>query len=186
MVSKGSQELIPIGKVARLLGLKQHMLRYWESKFEELNPTVENNMRMYNENNIRLIAGLKVLLHDEGLTMRAAQRLLAEKGAKHVTGLAGDISGILGSTPADSKIATDRAKATMNGRKARQDQDTMHTWDQIIGTVTKDNTGLNFSLGKRRFTVSRARLRGLDPGRKELLLTLKARLTRLMTHNNSV
>lgn len=71
-----------IGEVARALGLKQHVLRYWEEQFPMLRPlTRAGGRRYYRAEDIALIARIDELLHREGYTIRGARQALAGKVA---------------------------------------------------------------------------------------------------------
>ena len=70
-----------IGEVAKALGLKQHVLRYWEEQFPMLNPlTRAGGRRYYRAEDIALLARIDQLLHREGYTIRGARLALAGKG----------------------------------------------------------------------------------------------------------
>ena len=71
-----------------MLELPQHVLRYWESQFKQIKPVKrQGNRRLYRPSDIELIAGLKQLLHEQNCTLRGAQKILHEKGIKHVAAL---------------------------------------------------------------------------------------------------
>jgi DNA-binding transcriptional MerR regulator len=67
-----------IGEVCDLTGLKPHVLRYWESQFDVLNPTKNRaGNRVYRAKEIELILLVKHLLYEEKYTIEGAnQRLL--------------------------------------------------------------------------------------------------------------
>ena len=70
-----------IGEVAKALGLKQHVLRYWEEQFPTLKPlTRAGGRRYYRAEDIALLARIDQLLHREGYTIRGARLALAGKG----------------------------------------------------------------------------------------------------------
>ncbi len=70
-----------IGEVAKALGLKQHVLRYWEEQFPTLRPlTRAGGRRYYRAEDIALLARINQLLHREGYTIRGARLALAGKG----------------------------------------------------------------------------------------------------------
>ena len=72
-----------IGEVARVLGVKQHVLRYWEEQFPMLKPlTRAGGRRYYRPGDVALIAEIDRLLHHEGFTIRGARQALGAKGAK--------------------------------------------------------------------------------------------------------
>ncbi|WP_421848164.1 MerR family transcriptional regulator [Novosphingobium sp.] len=69
-----------IGEVAQALGLKQHVLRYWEEQFPMLRPlTRAGGRRYYRPEDIALVARIDQLLHREGYTIRGARQALSGK-----------------------------------------------------------------------------------------------------------
>jgi DNA-binding transcriptional MerR regulator len=67
--------------VAKALGLKQHVLRYWEEQFPTLRPlTRAGGRRYYRAEDIALLARIDQLLHREGYTIRGARLALAGQG----------------------------------------------------------------------------------------------------------
>jgi hypothetical protein len=78
---KEPDALRTIGEVAKALGLKQHVLRYWEEQFPTLKPlTRAGGRRYYRAEDIALLARIDQLLHREGYTIRGARLALAGKG----------------------------------------------------------------------------------------------------------
>ena len=70
-----------IGELARELGVAQHILRYWETKFPQLKPLQRaGNRRYYRPADVALAKRIHRLLGQEGYTVRGVQKLLAEKG----------------------------------------------------------------------------------------------------------
>lgn len=77
-----------ISEVSELLDTPAHVLRFWESKFSQIKPVKRaGGRRYYRPQDIQLIAGLKQLLHGDGLSIKEAQKLLREQGIKHVVGI---------------------------------------------------------------------------------------------------
>ena len=79
----GEEPIVPrvyysIGDVCDLTGLKPHVLRYWETQFEVMNPTKNRaGNRVYRPKDIDLIFLVKRLLYEEKYTIEGArQRLL--------------------------------------------------------------------------------------------------------------
>jgi len=69
-----------IGEVAELIGVKTHVLRYWESEFGLLSPGKnEGNQRSYTQRDLQKIQLIKRLLHEEGFTIAGARRRLREE-----------------------------------------------------------------------------------------------------------
>lgn len=72
-----------IGEVAQVLGVKQHVLRYWEEQFPMLKPlTRAGGRRYYRPADVALIAEINRLLYHEGFTIRGARQALSGKGAR--------------------------------------------------------------------------------------------------------
>lgn len=70
-----------IGEVATALGIRQHVLRYWEEQFPTLRPlTRAGGRRYYRPEDVALIAEINRLLHHEGYTIKGAKQAL--RGAK--------------------------------------------------------------------------------------------------------
>ncbi len=77
-----------ISEVADWLGVPTHVLRFWESRFTQVKPVKRaGGRRYYRPSDMELIGGIKRLLHDDGMTIRGVQKLLREKGVRHVAGL---------------------------------------------------------------------------------------------------
>ena len=92
---KDQEAFRTIGEVAQVLGVKQHVLRYWEEQFPMLKPlTRAGGRRYYRPSDVALIAEINRLLHHEGFTIRGARQALGAKGGKGasapVVGLTGD------------------------------------------------------------------------------------------------
>ena len=79
-----------ISEVADVLETPAHVLRFWESRFPQIRPVKRaGGRRYYRPSDVALLAGIKRLLHDEGLTIRGVQRILRDQGVRHVAGLVG-------------------------------------------------------------------------------------------------
>ena len=75
---KDTGALRTIGEVAKALGLRQHVLRYWEEQFAMLRPlTRAGGRRYYRPEDIALLIVIDRLLHREGYTIRGARQALA-------------------------------------------------------------------------------------------------------------
>ena len=78
-----------IGDVATIVGVKPHVLRYWETEFAGLRPQKTRGAhRMYSRKDVELAMLVKQLLQDEGLTIPGAKKRLRElqrdRGASEV------------------------------------------------------------------------------------------------------
>lgn len=70
-----------IGEVAQELGLAQHVLRYWETRFPQLRPLQRaGGRRYYRPDDVALVRRIDGLLNREGYTVKGVQALLAREG----------------------------------------------------------------------------------------------------------
>jgi len=73
-----------IGEVAELLGVKPHVLRYWESEFSCLKPVKSRSQqRLFRREDIDTALQIKELLYDRGFTISGAQKLLKKRPRKN-------------------------------------------------------------------------------------------------------
>ena len=71
-----------IGELSQELGVPQHILRYWESKFPQLRPLQRaGNRRYYRAADVALARRIHMLLNHDGYTVRGVQKLLFDKAA---------------------------------------------------------------------------------------------------------
>ena len=78
---KSDQAFRTIGELAGELGIPQHILRYWESRFPQLRPLQRaGNRRYYRPDDVRLAHRIHRLLNQDGYTIRGVQQLLASAG----------------------------------------------------------------------------------------------------------
>ena len=75
-----------IGEVAQVVGVRAHVLRYWESEFAALRPLKTRGAhRVYRRRDVELAMLVKRLLHEEGLTIAGAKKRLRESGHDRVS-----------------------------------------------------------------------------------------------------
>ena len=82
-MNKSPDAFRTISEVADDLDLPQHVLRFWETRFNQIKPMKRGGgRRYYRPDDVDLLRGIKTLLYDEGYTIRGVQRLLKEQGNK--------------------------------------------------------------------------------------------------------
>jgi DNA-binding transcriptional MerR regulator len=82
-----------ISEVAEWLDTPAHVFRFWESRFTQIKPIKRaGGRRYYRPTDMLLLGGIKKLLHDGGMTIKGVQKLLREKGVKHVQSLSQPVS----------------------------------------------------------------------------------------------
>lgn len=70
-----------ISEVASDLDVPQHVLRFWESKFQQIRPLKRGGgRRYYRPEDVALISNIKELLYNQGFTIKGVQKLLKETG----------------------------------------------------------------------------------------------------------
>ena len=81
---KSPQAFRTISEVSNEINIPAHVLRFWETKFPNINPLKRSgNRRYYRPEDIKLIIKIKTLLYDNGYTVKGVQKLLREKDNKN-------------------------------------------------------------------------------------------------------
>jgi DNA-binding transcriptional MerR regulator len=84
-VAKGPNAFRTISEAADELGVPQHVLRFWETKFSFIRPMKRaGGRRFYRPQDIAVLSGVRALLHAEGYTIKGVQKLHREQGLTHV------------------------------------------------------------------------------------------------------
>jgi len=87
-VNKNESAYKTIGEVAKDLNLvdkktgniQTHTLRYWESQFRQIKPTIKaGRRRYYSEKDFKIIKYVKFLLKDRGFTINGVKKILNHK-----------------------------------------------------------------------------------------------------------
>lgn len=86
-MAKSADAFRTISEAAEEVGAAQHVLRFWETKFDFVTPVKRaGGRRFYRPQDIAVLKAVKRLLHDDGLTIRGVQRLHKEQGLKKLIG----------------------------------------------------------------------------------------------------
>jgi DNA-binding transcriptional MerR regulator len=89
-VAKGPNAFRTISEAADELGVPQHVLRFWETKFSFIRPMKRaGGRRFYRPQDIAVLRGVRALLHDEGLTIKGVQKLHKEQGVRRLVSVGG-------------------------------------------------------------------------------------------------
>ncbi|SFK46933.1 MerR family transcriptional regulator [Caulobacter sp. UNC279MFTsu5.1] len=84
-MAKGPNAFRTISEAAEELGVPQHVLRFWETKFSFIRPMKRaGGRRFYRPQDIAVLSGVRALLHAEGYTIKGVQKLHREQGLTHV------------------------------------------------------------------------------------------------------
>jgi DNA-binding transcriptional MerR regulator len=85
VAEKAPEAFRTISEVASDLDLPQHVLRFWETRFQQIKPLKRGGgRRYYRPDDVDLLRGIRHLLYSEGYTIRGAQRILKDHGIKFV------------------------------------------------------------------------------------------------------
>jgi DNA-binding transcriptional MerR regulator len=109
--------LLTIGELSQELGVPQHILRYWETRFPQLRPMQRaGNRRYYRPDDVALARRIHRLLNQEGYTVRGVQKLLRDKEAQAVEVATAAHETVRPEVPAQSRrgIDVDRLVALRN------------------------------------------------------------------------
>src|SRR4051812_49921323 len=91
-----------IGELAADLGVPQHILRYWETRFPQLRPLQRaGNRRYYRPDDIALARRIHKLLNQDGYTIRGVQQLLKSGGTAPSEAEGRELPSIPSPPPAD-------------------------------------------------------------------------------------
>jgi DNA-binding transcriptional MerR regulator len=84
-VDKAPDAFRTISEVADEIDIPQHVLRFWETRFQQIRPMKRGGgRRYYRPDDVDLLRGVRHLLYGEGYTIRGVQRILREQGAGFV------------------------------------------------------------------------------------------------------
>lgn len=168
-MAKARDAFRTISEVSDWLDTPAHVLRFWESKFTQVKPVKRaGGRRYYRPEDMELLGGIKVLLHDQGMTIKGAQKLLREKGIKEVAALAPDLDGdqqkkpmpkVKKSKPAKEAVAPEATTAPVKltsvpTSEPDQDQDQDAPAEQPREVETRPDAALHRPLSRRPQTTA--------------------------------
>ena len=80
---KSPQAFRTISEVSNETNIPTHVLRFWETKFSNINPLKRSgNRRYYRPEDVKTIIQIKTLLYENGYTVKGVQKLLHDKSNK--------------------------------------------------------------------------------------------------------
>jgi DNA-binding transcriptional MerR regulator len=86
-MAKSADAFRTISEAADELGVPQHVLRFWETKFTFIKPMKRaGGRRFYRPDDLQILATVRRLLHHEGYTIKGVQKLHRETGLKAAQG----------------------------------------------------------------------------------------------------
>ncbi|MFC0632580.1 MerR family transcriptional regulator [Brevundimonas balnearis] len=128
MAAKSADAFRTISEAAEEVGAPQHVLRFWEGRFDFIQPLKRaGGRRFYRPHDIAVLKAVRRLLHDEGLTIKGVQRLHKEQGLKRLVEYA-DPAVALGARPADDgpiEVADAPPRPALDSSARRRLQDAL-------------------------------------------------------------
>lgn len=85
-MAKSPEAFRTISEAAEEIGVPQHVLRFWETKFSFIRPMKRaGGRRFYRPQDVKVLITLRRLLHDEGYTIKGVQKLYKEQGLRRLS-----------------------------------------------------------------------------------------------------
>jgi DNA-binding transcriptional MerR regulator len=86
-----SKPFLKIGEVAKLIGVKPHVLRYWESEIPSLKPKKNpSGQRIYAKADVETIVEIKNLLYNQRYTISGVKLMMARHDVTSEAGIPGE------------------------------------------------------------------------------------------------
>lgn len=121
MAAKGPNAFRTISETAEAVGVPQHVLRFWETKFAFIAPVKRaGGRRFYRPQDIEALKQVRRLLHDDGLTIKGVQKLHKDGGLTRFVGEAAI------ETPDPSPVQAPAALDTARLRRVLAEIETAH------------------------------------------------------------
>ncbi len=87
VVNKSKDAFRTIAEVADELDVATHVLRFWETKFPQIQPMKRNGgRRYYRPDDVELVKKIKYYLYDKRYTIEGVQKVFQKKGIKAILG----------------------------------------------------------------------------------------------------
>ena len=140
-MEKSSDALRTISEVADMLDVPKHVLRFWESKFSQINPMKRGGgRRYYRPSDIELLKGIRNLLYGEGFTIRGVQQIFKREGVDYVKSFAENTTPV--GKPKEVRKKITSAKSPAAARKAMAQQrpsaDKVHPKQQVLLSLLQE------------------------------------------------
>ena len=129
-MQKSAAAFRTISEVGEALDVPAHVLRFWESKFNQIRPVKRGGgRRYYRPEDVGLIRGIQHLLYEQGMTIKGAQKVLSDRGVKSVAELGTGLlsNGDVAEKPVAAQkpdVPTDETPAQTTAQQAQTPTDT--------------------------------------------------------------
>lgn len=123
MADKAAGAFQTISEVSSALDLPAHVLRFWETKFIQLKPMKRSGgRRYYRPEDIEILQSIKVLLYQEGFTIKGAQKALSLRKSSPAKALQARGDAIADAVPYANNMVIAKALALLNDADKRLDK----------------------------------------------------------------
>ena len=129
---KSADAFRTISEVADWLDTETHVLRFWESKFSQIKPLKRaGGRRYYRPRDMLFIGGIKKLLHEDGITIKGAQRLIKDKGLNYISDLSRPLETIKSDVTEIQEKVLPKTKENLNAPTKVEQQ--TNKFDEVDG-----------------------------------------------------
>jgi DNA-binding transcriptional MerR regulator len=126
-----------IGEVSADLGVKKHVLRFWESKFPQLKPMKRGGgRRYYRPADVQLLCGIQHLLQNERYSIRGVQKILREQGPEEVKRLGNQAAAAAGKAEKGRVSALAAQGLTLSAAEVKVMRDIMTGLESVHTMLT--------------------------------------------------
>ncbi len=135
---KSSAAFRTISEVADELGVQQHVLRFWETKFSQIKPLKRGGgRRYYRPEDVQLLKAIHCLLYVEGYTIKGVQKLLREAGKKRIIENFSDNTEKQDqkSFPSDQALKSSGQSSSINGTQRKALEDILAELKELRGMI---------------------------------------------------
>jgi len=124
MVEKNPEAFRNISEVSTMLDIPTHVLRFWETRFNQLKPIKRNGgRRYYRPEDIILLKKIQDLLYQEGYTIKGAQQVLKGFAKPKQDAAVAELSSSAPSSAPSSGSSSGSSSGPMNTEKTSNNSD---------------------------------------------------------------
>ena len=150
-MAKSPEAFRSISEASNEVGVPQHVLRFWETKFSFIRPMKRaGGRRFYRRQDLEMLRGVRVLLHDQGYTIKGVQRLHKEQGTGRLVAAA---SGETSTSWEPGEAETVSVEADAEAGPAVSDPEVRARLTQVLGELESLKARLDALLASGADTV---------------------------------
>lgn len=128
--AKSASAFRTISEVADELEIPQHVLRFWETKFSNIQPMKRGGgRRYYRPEDLAVLRKIRDLLYVDGYTIKGVQKLLRQNAPKSAGPTAGEAAKKASSGPGPGK------GGALNGSKLKELEAVLGELEEIQGLL---------------------------------------------------